>query len=357
MINTNGKRNVRQDLPFERCGDVSSLALALALSLSIFGCGTHKRVQASIPTGGEPASEAIPAWPLSSTSGPDAANLGSLSQPRALPFSIVPANPALPLWFPSRMGDEKPYIERQTPCPLNDVLGGAMHRVDELIANMNRFGATEELTHENLSKNGRVISKEKRKFEYVASITTLPSGQVTIDEFRNGNDGTNGFPDGISTQGLPALMFVFQRRYQDNYDFECEGLGKWDDSPTWVVYFRQRNDRPTENLRYVVDEKSYDVAIEGRAWIATGTFQLLRMESDVLNPIPKIHLTDEHEDIVYKPVTFKERNVTMWLPANAELYFYFRHHLYHRIQAFKSYVLFSVSTTQKIGSAPAPQHP
>lgn len=255
------------------------------------------------------------------------------------------------------MEEEKLRVEDRGNCPLSKVLHGAMERVDELIANMNRFTATEELIHENLTKGGRVISKEKRKFDYVASIATLPSGQVTIDEFRNGDDGTNGFPDGISTQGLPALMFVFQRSYQRDYDFDCEGLGDWDGSPTWVVYFRQRSDRPKENLRYVVDNRSYDIAIEGRAWIATDTFHLLRMESDVLSPVPKIRLTEEHEEIVYQPVTFKERNVTLWLPANAELYFNFRHHLYRRIQAFNSYMLFSVSATEKIGSPSAPRNP
>lgn len=278
-------------------------------------------------------------------------------RPPALDSPAVPSSPLLPNWFPPRMSEENLDVDDQTACPLNEVLDGTMQRVDELIANMNRFAATEQLIHEDLTKSGKVISREKRKFDYVASIATLPSGDVTIEEFRNRDDGPNGFPDGISTQGLPALMFVFHRRYQPDYDFDCEGLSDSDGSPAWVVYFRQRSSRPRENLRYVVDNKSYDVAIEGRAWIATGSFQLLRMESDVLNPIPKIHLTEEHEVIVYKPVTFKERNVKIWLPATAELYFYFRHHLYHRIQAFNSYMLFSVSATEQIGTAPVLQHP
>jgi len=255
------------------------------------------------------------------------------------------------------MNEEDVQVEDQIKCPIAEVLHGTMETIDNLIANMNRFGATEELIHENLTKKGRVISTQKRKFNYVASIATLPSGDITIEEFRNGDNGPNDFPDGISTQGLPALMFVFHRRYQQDYDFECEGLGNWDGSPAWVVYFRQRSDRPRENLRYVVDNRAYDVAIEGRAWIAPETFQLLRMESDVLNPVPKIRLTEEHEVIVYKPVTFRERNVRIWLPASADLYFYFRRHLYHRIQAFSSYVLFSVSATEKIGTVPALQHP
>lgn len=255
------------------------------------------------------------------------------------------------------MSEQNVHAEGQAACPLNEVLDRARQRVDELVANMNRFTATEQLIHENLTKAGRVISTERRRFDYVASITTLSSGDVTIEEFRNRDNGPDDFPDGISTQGLPALMFVFLRRYQPDYEFYCDGVSSSDGSPAWVVYFRQRSDRPRESLRYVVDNRSYDIAIEGRAWLATDTFQLLRMESDVLKPVPQIRLTEEHEVIIYKPVTFKEKNVKIWLPASADLYLYFRRHLYHRIQAFTAYMLFSVSATEKIGDPPALPNP
>lgn len=337
-----------KDAAFSRCEHLWSLVWAGTLFFSMLGCSSSNRVKAAVPAAGQPT-ESISALPTTSGSGD--ADVQLAPQRLVLPFSSIPASPLLPSWFPPRMTEENPHVESQTACPLNEVLNRAAQRVEELIANMNRFAATEELVHENLTKSGRVISTEKRRFDYVASITTLSSGDIAIEEFRNKDDGPNGFPDGIATQGLPALMFVLHHRYQPNYEFYCEGVGNWDGSPAWVVYFRQRSDRPRESLRYVVDNKSYDVAIEGRAWIATGTFQLLRMESDVLNPIPKIRLTEEHEVIVYKPVTFKERNVRIWLPVSADLYFYFRRHWYHRIQAFSSYMLFSVSATEKIGTA------
>lgn len=357
MTTTNHKNNRRQpffSLPGGLSPSLTVLTVLSVLSLLI-GCHANNQVRASIPAGAQPG-EPAPDRTNNSIANVNDLMLGAAPQSPALPFSSVPASPLLPSWFPPRMSEEDLHVESRNICPLNEVLDGATLRVNELISNMNRFAATEELVHENLTKGGRVISKEKRKFDYVASITTLPSGDITIEEFRNGDDGPNDFPDGISTQGLPALMFVFHQRYQRNYDFDCEGLSEWDGSPAWVVYFRQRSDMPRENLRYVVDNKSYNIAIEGRAWIAAGTFQLLRMESDVLNPVHKIRLTEEHEDIMYKPVIFRDRNVTLWLPASADLYFYFRRHLYHRTQAFKSYMLFSVSATEKIGTRPIAAH-
>ena len=335
--------------------NVAAASLVLVVCALVIGCASD-HVKATIPS--DPVPSAGVVLPTDNEGTPAAGNVvESPAQPPSLSSSVPPFSAILPSWFPPRMAQEKLQVEDPISCPLADVLHGARDRVDELIANMNSFTATEQLTHENLTKSGRVTSREKRKFDYIASITTLPSGEVSIDEFRNGDNGPNDFPDGISTQGLSALMFVLQRQYQRDYDFDCEGLTVWDDSPAWVLYFRQRSDRPRENLRYIVDNKSYDVAIEGRAWIAAGTFQILRMESDIVNPITKIRLNEEHEDIVYKPVTFKERSVTLWLPADAELYFYFRGHLYHRIQAFRAYRLFWVSATEKIGTVPLLKHP
>jgi hypothetical protein len=348
------QNNPREAVTFVGVDRLLSVALFGALWLTS-GCSANKHVRASIPEKTEPSAPSSALLNGETLGSSDTSP--SLPQPPVLPFSTLPGSPLLPSWFPLRMSEQNPHAEGQATCALNAVLDRARQRVDELIANMNRFTATEELIHENLTEGGRVISTEKRRFDYVASITTLSSGDVAIEEFRNRDNGPSDFPDGIATQGLPALMFVFLRRYQPDYDFSCEGVSNSDGSPAWVVYFRQRSDKPRESLRYVVDNRSYNIAIEGRAWIATDTFHLLRMESDVVKPVPRIRLTEEHEVIIYKPVTFKEKNVKIWLPASADLYFCFRRHLYHRIQAFRSYMLFSVSATETIGKPPPLSNP
>jgi hypothetical protein len=76
----------------------------------------------------------------------------------------------------------------------------------------------------------------------------------------------------------------------------------------------------------------------------------MRMGADTMKPVPQINLRDEHQTIQYAPVHFRTGDTELWLPASADLYFDFQHHRYHRVHSFDSYLLFSVSVSQKIGT-------
>ncbi len=257
---------------------------------------------------------------------------------------------AMPMWRPPLVETSKPELADGITCPAAAVLDGAMQRVDELVANVNRFAATEQVVHENLNGTGKVVSTERRKFDYVVSIAQLRSGDLDVDESRNGTDNYDGFPADIATIGLPSLAFVFHKQYRSDFNFNCEGLGEWHGRAVWVVYFQQRPDRPSRIRGYNINGLLHPVSIKGRAWIAAGTFQVMRIEADLAKPLPEIKLRDDYEIIEYRPVLFEKSNTEMWLPATADLYFDFRNHKYHRVHSFSSYLLFSVTASQKIGT-------
>src|SRR6185437_11493434 len=101
------------------------------------------------------------------------------------------------------------------------------------------------------------------------------------------------FPDRIATLGLPSLALVFHERYRDGYVFDCEGLGEWNNQATWLIHFRQRADRVPRIRGYNIGGVLYPIGLTGRAWIAADSFQILHMEADLINPIPKIKLRYE----------------------------------------------------------------
>ena len=118
--------------------------------------------------------------------------------------------------------------------------------------------------------------------------------------------------------------------------------------PTWQVHFRQRPDKPARLRGYTIGRANYALALRGRAWIATDSFQVLGLETDLVAPLPAIRLKAEHDIIEYAPVKFTKNNQELWLPASAELFVDFHGHRIHRRHSFRDYRLFSVDSTQKI---------
>lgn len=251
-------------------------------------------------------------------------------------------------WHPLGVDQEALPIAIGMACPEQSVLDNATQQVDQFVDNINRFDASEHVINQDVTSSGRIISTEKRKFDYEVNIADLSSGDLEVDEARDGSDGYANFPDHIATLGLPSLVLVFHQRYRSDYAFQCEGLGEWNGQATWLVDFRQRADRTPRIRGYNVAGVLYPIGLTGRAWIAADSFQIVHMEADLIRPVPKIKLMYEHQAIDYGPVVFKTGHTELWLPKKASLYFDFDHHKFHRVHTYSNYMLFSVSTSQKI---------
>jgi hypothetical protein len=194
---------------------------------------------------------------------------------------------------------------------------------------------------------GNPITKQTRDFNYVASISEDKPGFVSVDEYRAAHLGLDDFPDHISSSGFSALALVFHPSLRDNFDMACEGLGDLHGQAVWLVHFKQRDDRPARLHDYKVGAQTYAVKLKGRAWITTDKFQIVRIESELVNPMKPIQLLSEHQIVEYGPVPFQKRNMDLWLPKTAEIYFDFRRHRYYRRHSFDHYMLFAVDADEK----------
>lgn len=255
----------------------------------------------------------------------------------------------VPLWRPPSVDDEKPVIASGEACPAQQVIAGASKRATELVDNVGRIDAIENVLHEELDDLGSPVVRETRKFDYVVAISEMQSQRLVIDEYRSGLGDKADFPGNIATRGLHGIAMVFHPLLRDDFQMTCEGLGDWNGQATWLVYFRQRADRPSRLMSYKFTDAEYSIPLKGRAWIAAGTFQIVHLEADLVNPMPNIQLVSQHQSVDYGTTHFTAKNTTLWLPKSAELYFDFRHHRYYRRHTFENYKLFSVGASQKIG--------
>jgi hypothetical protein len=143
---------------------------------------------------------------------------------------------------------------------------------------------------------------------------------------------------------------------RDEFDMTCEGLGDWRGQATWLVHFRQREDRPNRMHSYKLGKQIYPVNLKGRAWIRADNFQIVRMESDLVRPMPQVQLLSEHQVVQYEPIPFGKTAV-LWLPKSAEIYFDFRRQRYYRRHSFDHYMLFAVNSEERRKEPSAPSIP
>ncbi len=250
-------------------------------------------------------------------------------------------------WQPPGIDQVKVALASGVACPSEKVAEETGKHVGELADDVARFSAIEDLFHQNLDRFGIPIRTETRKYNYVASISEPEPGFLAVDENRADKIELEGYPDKIASTGFAALALVFHPHMRDNFDMKCEGLGDWHGQASWIVYFKQRDDKPNRMHSYKVGTLVYPVKLKGRAWITADKFQIVRIESEMVRPMPEIKLLSEHQVVEYGPIRFDKKNMSLWLPKSAEIYFDFRQHHYYRRHSFDHYMLFSVDSDEK----------
>jgi hypothetical protein len=97
--------------------------------------------------------------------------------------------------------------------------------------------------------------------------------------------------------------------------------------------------------------------LKGRAWITADNFQIVRIESELVSPVPAIQLVSEQQVVEYGPVPFPKKNLELWLPKSAEIYLDYHKHHYYRRHSYDHYLLFSVDSEEKRKEPKVPQSP
>lgn len=288
----------------------------------------------------------IPSSPIAGT-----AEYSSIAQSQPFAIDTLASLPAPALsetpWQPRGVDEFMPAIVPGAVCPSAKVIEESGKRVEELLDDVSRFAAVEDLFHQSLDPYGIPIRTETRKYNYVAAISEPEPGYLDVNEFRTDKIANQEYPDHISSTGFAALALVFHPRMRDAFVMSCEGLSDWKAEATWLVRFRQRDDRANRMHSYRIGSQTHPVGLKGRAWITADKFQIVRIEAEMIRPLPDIQLLSEHQIVEYGPISFPKKNTTLWLPKSAEIYLDFRKHHYYRRHSFDHYMLFAVDTQEK----------
>ena len=308
---------------------------------------------AGTPTAAQPSTASpatAPAAASSSAPAPPVAATVRATVEAPVVSAPKPASPPEPKSvIPLRVDETVPEVAVDVPCSLPTVLHGAGQRAEQLLNTLQKFNASERVEHYKLNAAGVPGPADVRSFDYIVSVSHDAQGGFQMQEYRNGGIvHSEQFPSGIRTANLSEHGLIFHPLLAPGFHFTCEGLGEWKGHPTWLVQFEEKKNDLNPFRSYVINGFSYPLQLTGRAWIDAGTYQVLRLESDLLKPVEKIHLTREHIAIEFASVRFRTGNQELWLPQTAELYVEWNGHRFYRRHSFSNFKVFSTDSTEEV---------
>ena len=257
-----------------------------------------------------------------------------------------------PRWGPADIDEAVPPVQATT-CPLPQILKETSRRTLDLIENLQRFSANDRIEQIEVGRNGRSRNAPTEVVNYVAQIEEGSSGYPTVKEYRLGSAGVR--QAALADTGTAAFALMFHHAHIGNFDFRCEGLSELQGSPSWQVHFEESADSAKAFHAIRMGGSLYLPRLKGRVWIAADSYNVVRIETDLMSPVPQLDLQLEHQIIIYAPVEFPKSHVRLWLPESASFYIAYHGHRYQRVHNFSQFQLFSVDAVSAIKEPPPTQ--
>src|ERR1700678_616147 len=145
------------------------LALSAGVGVALASQNSTSDTQSSSPPQTEPANP-VPGLDGQNGSPPAASPATEPSAPASSRSKHFEA------WLPGGIDNFVPPVQDGVKCSLQQVVGGAGQRMKELVENLQRFDATENVEHFKVDDLGSRSRRETRVFDYNVNIKLTDSG-------------------------------------------------------------------------------------------------------------------------------------------------------------------------------------
>lgn len=303
----------------------------------------------------------FPSDPIADSAKTILARLNSeVFQPGVDPAAALPPPPAPDVsltavvqhqWAPPDLDSVVYDLAPQVECKTEAILDRALQHMKSGLVDFEKFTATEHIEHQQIDRYGWPGPVKSHDFSYIVLIYPLEKNSFYLEESRGGggNDLAN-FPTSLATTGLNSLgVSVLQPYYREHFAYSCEGLTNLRGQAAWQVRFEEKLGAKGSGIRqWKTNGKVFDIPVKGRIWISSASYAVLRIETELRNPVAGLELTKDHLFVDYGPVKFSAGNEQLWLPWSAEMYMELHGKRYHHRHFLSDYMLFGIDTTNKI---------
>src|SRR5215471_11554136 len=166
-----------------------------------------------------------------------------------------------------------PVLSDSSTCPLPEILKQASNHTLDLIDNMRRFSASEQIEQIEIDRNGKRHSSGTEVINYVVEIEEKSSGYPSVREYRAGSNQIR--QAGIVDSGGAVFALIFHPSHIGNFEFRCEGLTDMEHSPAWQVHFVEGDDPNKVFTAIKIGGAIHLPGFKGRAWISADGYNVL----------------------------------------------------------------------------------
>jgi hypothetical protein len=163
----------------------------------------------------------------------------------------------------------------------------------------------------------RLVLGDWHHFEYIIHANKETDGTTTLEESRTGKGGSAApDPKGI---GFAPLWLIFAAGNRSESNFHYIGTQKVEGHATYVITFAQRPGQVRKPSLLATATDTIPLLYQGIAWIDAQDFQILRLRTDLLAPLPELNLKRVTSTIEYTQVHIPELGEPLWLPQEVEV--------------------------------------
>lgn len=242
-------------------------------------------------------------------------------------------------------------IDTSPPPPGQDlavILKTVGDNIEQFFREFSNTSSLEVLRQSSLDNNGRAHAIRRVEMYYVIQQKST-GGRPQLAEIRGTADGKEqgigGLEEGFMvTTGFASSLIIFHPLAQRFSDYRYLGREDLAGKSAYVVAFAQRreNSLPLGMFRSPSRQAAAEVFVQGLAWISADRFQVVRLRTDLLEPMGEVDLNRETSEIDYRPYRFLTTSKTYFLPSRVTVSIDWRNRRLRNEHIFSRYWLFNV---------------
>jgi VWFA-related protein len=157
------------------------------------------------------------------------------------------------------------------------------------------------------------------EFNYLLLFDHHADGATGIRELRTDfkNRQVGSSVDGVAPHGFGFAYqwLLLSPENQSELRFRYLGKQRMDDHQTFVVGFVQIPSQVKLPGKYNWAGKEVPFFFQGIAWIDQSTFDVVRLRTDLLSPLPSVNLQQMTTELRFRPVRIHGFGTVLWLPS------------------------------------------